>query len=82
MLSQIDKSECIQRRWVPAVGALTSGRRIPPRSAWAKGALGIGLNRAEPRSFMRHSRRDSRVAQPEYRRAIGKIRAGREGTVH
>ena len=82
MLSHRDKSEHI-RPGGSVVGALMPGRCIAPSgSAWAGAVLDKGLNRAEPRSFMRHSRWDIKVAQPEYRRATEHRRAEWEGIVH
>ena len=82
MLSQIATSERIPRQGVPAEGALTPRWRLAaPRLARAEAALEIGLHRSEPRSFMRHNKPDSNVAQPRFRRATEKRRAGWGGTV-
>ena len=81
MLSSSDKSEHIWLRG-PVVGALMPGRRIAPSGpVWTRAVLETGVNRAEPRSFMRHSTWDINVAQPGFRRATEHESAGWEGIV-
>ena len=82
MLSHSDNSEH-GRSGLAVLGAHTEGRRLPSAGpSWVPDVLDAGLNRAEPRAFMRHSRPDISVAQPDYRPATHDTSAGWGGTVH
>jgi len=82
MLNYTDTSRHI-RPGSALIGALEPGGRIATaRPNWTVDVLDIELNRAKSRGFMRHTRPDTCVAQPEYRRATQHRRAGRGGIVH